>query len=108
MGKKRIIGDDRALMMICRAARRYWEFYSSARKQVLKDSHCNKCGFKVGYVEVDHEPPLGSRPRKFEELGDWMNRLFYGPQQGLCKEHHAEKTRAQRKVAECKKKSKSV
>lgn len=97
MSKKRILGNDRALMMLCKQARRYWEYYSPAYKQTKEDSHCNVCGYKVDWVEVDHNPPLGKRPYTFNELADYLNRMFFGPVQGLCKKHHKEKTTIERK-----------
>lgn len=96
MGKKRILGNDRALMMLCKQARRYWEYYSPAYKQTKLESHCNQCGFKVPYVDVDHFPPLGPRPRTFDDLGDYLNRMFFGPVQGMCKQHHDAKTKDER------------
>lgn len=97
MGTKRILGNDRIIMFLCKSARRYWNFYSESRKQTEKDSHCNMCGHKVKEVEVDHNPPLGPRPRNIEQFGDWLNRLIYGPVQGLCIPHHRAKTAEERK-----------
>lgn len=97
MGKKRVLGNDRALMFLCAAARKYWRFYSPAYKQVKLDSHCCECGHKVDYVEVDHVKPLGSRPREFVQFSDWLERLFMGAVHGLCKKHHLMKTKQERK-----------
>lgn len=95
---KRILGADRALMLLCRQARKYWRFYSPVYKQVKEISRCSICndGKKIK-VEVDHFPALGARPRTIEELPEWWNRLMFGPQQGLCKSHHREKTKKERK-----------
>lgn len=103
MGKKRIFGNQRALMMLARDARRRWMQYSEAYKQTKLDSHCNKCGHKVDEVEVDHTEPLGSRPRDFKDFGIYLERMFWLPHQGLCKKHHLEKTKAER-LKRCKKK----
>lgn len=92
----RITGVDRSLMFLCKAARKYWAYYNPAYKDIKKAGICNGCGKYVGWVEVDHNPPLGSRPRTIEEFADWWNRLHYGPVVGLCKKHHLEKTRIER------------
>ncbi len=105
MGTKRILGVDRALMMLCKQARKYWRFYSPIYKAVKALSTCSVCanGKKLSYVEVDHEPPLGSRPQAIEELPDWWNRMMYGPQTGLCKKHHTEKTKHERTMRKLRK-----
>lgn len=97
MGKKRINGDDRALMFLCAAARKYWRYYSISYKAVKQEQFCVRCNKHVDYVEVDHVEPVGSRPRVFNQVSPWLERLFYLPLQGLCKQHHLEKTRAERK-----------
>jgi hypothetical protein len=96
VGKKRITGNDRALMFLCAAGRKYWRFYSPAHKEVKQKSFCDVCKKKVDYVEVDHTEPVGSRPREFKDMGAWLERLFYLPLQGLCKKHHQEKTARER------------
>lgn len=97
MGKKRITGIDRALMMLIRQARKYWRFYSPIRLEVRKERYCVECKKKVVFVEVDHNPPLGKRPRTIEEFPNWWNRLMSGPQEGLCTLHHKKKTNKERK-----------
>lgn len=97
---KRILGVDRALMMLCRVARKYWRFYSPVRDQIAKASFCVECNRKVKYVEVDHNPRIGSRPRTIEEFPAWWNKMMFGPQQGLCKPHHSAKTKKERKPNE--------
>lgn len=105
MGKKRITGNDRALMFLCAAARKYWRFYSPAHKETKQQSICDVCKKKVEFVEVDHIEPVGSRPREFKDMGAWLERLFFLPVHGLCKQHHLEKTKAERKK---RKESKNV
>lgn len=95
--KKRILAEDRALMMLCRQARRYWRYYSTIYKGVKESSYCIVCCKKVKAVEVDHDPRLGSRPRTIDEFPDWYKRLMGGPQFGLCKEHHLAKTKKERR-----------
>jgi len=104
MGKKRILGLDRALMFLCLQARKYWRFYSPTYKQVKALGTCSVCadGKKVS-VEVDHEPPLGSRPRTINEFPDWWNRLMSGPQTPLCKKHHEAKTKNERQMRKLRK-----
>lgn len=96
----RIKGEDRALMMLCRQARRYWKYYSTVYKTVKEISKCNICNDgKVQKIEVDHFPALGPRPRTIGEFPDWWTRLMTGPQFGLCIPHHREKTKQERKHA---------
>lgn len=98
MGKKRVVGDDRALMLLCIQARKYWRFYSSIYKQVKGIAKCEICADgKKKEVEVDHFPALGPRPRTIKEFADWWERLMFGPQRGLCHKHHKEVTTQQRK-----------
>ena len=93
----RIKGADRALMLLCRQARKFWRYYSPVYQEVKNKSYCESCK-KTTSIEVDHNPRLGSRPRTIEELPNWWNRLMFGPQEGLCKKHHLEKTRSERKA----------
>ena len=85
-------------MLLCRVARKYWRFYSPTYAKVKELSVCADCGGdKKTKVEVDHFPALGKRPRTIEEFPSWWGRLMNGPQQGLCKNHHLEKTKRERK-----------
>lgn len=95
--KKRILGIERALMFLCKQARKYWRYYSPVYKEVRASLFCIECRKKVKYIEVDHNPALGARPRVIEDFPDWWNRLMLGPQFGLCKVHHTEKTKRERK-----------
>lgn len=47
-------------------------------------------------AEVDHEPPIGTLDN-WQEVGEFIRKMFYGPQQAVCKECHKLKTAAQRR-----------
>lgn len=90
---KRILGNDRGLMFICKDIRRRWCQYGMNRKGVA--DLCEECGTNPT-VDVDHIVPMGPRPRTFEALGEYARRMFETDCQGLCKECHGEKTAAER------------
>lgn len=94
----RVRGEARAMMMLCRRARQYWRYYSPLYKQVKDESYCTECDKKVKKVDVDHSIPLGKEPRYVSQFGDWLNRLFFGYQIGLCKRHHKKKTKKEREA----------
>lgn len=50
----------------------------------------------IQMADVDHEPPIGEL-HSIDELSDFTKRMYYGPQQVLCKLCHNKKTAAQRK-----------
>jgi len=90
----RIKGDDRGLMMICRDIRRRWLQYGQNRKYMKNSDICFKCGDPA--EEWDHIEPVGSRPRVFQDLGTYAERMFGSPCQALCKVCHLEKTKRER------------
>lgn len=95
MGTKRILGNDRFLMMLCRDARRRWMQYGENRKTAKKIDRCEKCK-KQKPEEWDHIEPLGPRPRRLGELPVWLSRMINDPCQALCKECHLQKTKLER------------
>ncbi len=59
---------------------------------------CEMCGAKTAQLKVDHIEPVGDLD------GGFIARLFTPSRnlQGLCKEHHDEKTKAERKAKQPK------
>jgi hypothetical protein len=90
----RIKGNDRGLMMLCKDVRRRWLQYGEGRKNVKNPEVCFKCGDPA--TEIDHIEPVGSRPRVFHDLGEYVEKMFYRPCQALCKKCHLDKTRLER------------
>jgi len=85
----------RRLAKIRSALRNVWR-YDYNRRAVLKDAldedgdfKCPICKrmFPEYAADVDHLPPLGGFTN-LKEAGDWMIRLFEGPQRVLCKPCH--------------------
>ncbi len=99
MGKKRILGNDRFLMFLCKDARRRWMQYGENRKEAQKIKPCQICKIKEA-EEWDHVIPLGKRPRILKDLPRYLERLISERCQGLCRSCHLEKTARERK---CKK-----
>jgi len=95
--KKRILGNDRALMFLCRDARRRWMQYGENRKEAKAQERCNDC-LQAPSTEYDHVVPLGPRPRITHSFGDWLESLFYSKCQGLCKKCHDKKTKNERRI----------
>lgn len=84
------------------AMRDIWRYSPSHRNAVKAANHegkfqCPVCAetWPVELATVDHEPPLGSFT--LETLGDWTQRLFYGPVTVMCKPCHKKKTAAERR-----------
>lgn len=48
--------------------------------------------------EVDHEPQIGTLER-WQDVAQFIDKMFYGPQRLVCKTCHRAKTKAQRKKA---------
>ena len=86
----RILGTDRGLMMLCRDARRRWSQYGENRRP--RPMLCVECGEDEAQ-ECDHVTPIGPRPRIPHAFGEWLEKMFYGECQWLCKECHLEKTK---------------
>jgi len=98
-------------MMLCRDARRRWMQYGENRKQAYEDATfdesplrgmyygCTMCNelMKKKEVEIDHEYPLGPRPRTFDDYSGWLEKLFEYYCVVLCKSCHRRKTNAERK-----------
>lgn len=78
---------------------------SKERREILKNA-VDKDGFfvcpgclKTMYIqmaEVDHEPPIGTLER-WQDVGVFIEKMFFGPQRALCKICHKKKTALQRK-----------
>lgn len=94
--KKRIFGDDRALMMICRDIRRRWMQYGENRQ--ISRNECALCFSYSGDIklDIDHIEPVGPRPRRFEYLWIYATRMFTLKCQALCKQCHVKKTKLER------------
>jgi transcription elongation factor Elf1 len=83
---------------------------SAERRAILKASidesakgpdkyfNCPICGhaWPVQLAEVDHEPPIGSLER-WQDVGEFINKMFFGPQRAICKLCHKKKTAEQRR-----------
>ena len=91
--KKRIHGNARGLMMICRDIRRRWLQYGENRKNPV-----NRCKHlkKEEKGEVDHINPVGSRPRTWFRLGPYAEAMFENACQVLCSTCHFKKTKRER------------
>lgn len=92
----KIHGNDRGLMMLCRDARRRWLQYGENRKSAKTAILCEQCT-KQDAKEFDHIDPLGPRPRTFMSFGPWLEKMFTGKCQALCKACHNSKTKRERK-----------
>ncbi len=94
---KRILGNDRGLMMLSRDVRRRWMQYGENRK--IDRHECASCGDLTHWevLDLDHIKPMGPRPRAPEEFGDYIHRMFNNKCQALCKSCHKIKTDAERK-----------
>lgn len=55
---------------------------------------CNR-GWPKEMATVDHHPPIGSFT--METIGEWIDKLFNGPQRAICKLCHKKVTAAQRR-----------
>jgi len=105
----RIKGNQRGLMFICKDIRRRWLQYGENRKLqynkaivfvgIDKGRHCDICKqFKLkDQLDIDHIKPVGSRPRKWEDLGKYAEVMFERQCQALCKSCHKQKTDGERK-----------
>lgn len=99
--------DARRLTKLRSALRSVWQ-YDPLRKAAItkvvisipgvKDGFiCPLCskGWPIQMATVDHDPPIGSFT--MDTIGDWIHRLFYGPQRAICKLCHRKVTASQRK-----------
>lgn len=89
----RIRGTDRALMMLCRDARRRWLQYGENRTD--KNLPCVKCNAVP--TQPDHIKALGARPRDTKQFSTWLEKMFYGKCQPLCKECNRKKANDERR-----------
>lgn len=102
MAKKVKDLDAKRLQKLRSALRNVWQ-YDPLRKAVINAAKtegpqagyftcliCKK-GWPHQLATVDHEPELGSFT--LETIGDWVHRLFYGPQRAVCKPCHVKKPR---------------
>ncbi len=87
---------------------------SAERRAILKeatykvhidDSHADEVVFTcplctrvwpIQMAEVDHEPPIGSL-ENWRDVESFIDKMFYGPQQAVCKLCHRKKTAEQRR-----------
>lgn len=92
---KRILGDDRGLMMLCKDVRRRWNQYGENRKAAKLFPFCAICKTNRA-TEVDHVEPVGPRPRDFPSLGVYCLRMFHLLCQPLCGSCHLRKTASDR------------
>ena len=100
--------DAKRLQKIRSALRGVWQ-YDPLRKAVItqccrpsdvnrkmKVFLCPLCNevWPFELATVDHEPELGSFT--LATVGDWINRLFFGPQRAVCKPCHKRKPKARK------------
>lgn len=89
---------------------------SAERRAILKQAekdfyladHMDKTGYfkcpicakewPIQMAEVDHEPPVGPLPH-WRGTVSFIEAMFFGPQQVICKICHKKKTARQRKQA---------
>jgi hypothetical protein len=82
---------------------------SAERRAIIKEStckaqgaepffHCAICtkAWPIWAGEVDHEPPIGTLER-WQDVGEFINKMFFGPQRVVCKTCHKKKTAEQRR-----------
>lgn len=100
--------DAKRLTKLRSALRGVWQ-YDPLRKVVItaveydrdmiagKYFRCPLCKreWPTQLATVDHEPPIGSLT--MDTIGDWIKRLFYGPQRAICKLCHKTVTASQRR-----------
>jgi len=96
---KRVLGNDRGLMMICRDIRRRWMQYGENR--IIIDRFCPHVVFVDNNInmadhQIDHISPMGPRPRTWDELTGYARRMFENDCQILCKRCHLVKTNEER------------
>lgn len=108
--RKRIHGNDRGLMFICKDIRRRWLQYgenrtvayfnatSKIKRHGMKYYECKHCDevLKREHVDVDHVVPVGPRPRIWKGLGQYAKRMFSLDCQVICKLCHKRKTSEER------------
>jgi len=93
--------DKKRLQRLRAAVRNVWQ-YDPLRKKVLQLAQlkepdgttwfkCDICQKKwpIDMATVDHEPALGGFTLK--SIGDWVWRMFMGPQRAVCKPCHRKK-----------------
>jgi|ERR1700688_1748984 len=96
--------DAKRLQKLRSALRSVWQ-YDPLRKQVINEVTkdklfwCPLCRkeWPVQLATVDHEPELGSFTMDRLSIGDWIFRLFYGPQRCICKPCHTKVTSCNRR-----------
>ncbi len=92
----RIKGNDRFLMMLCKDIRRRWMQYGENRKEAqAKSQICQICQ-KEEATDWDHIIPMGPRPRSYDMLSSYAQRMVEGVCQGLCTKCHRTKTNEER------------
>jgi len=74
------------------AIRRIW-YWSPNRKAVKKAAKaCALCGKVCDKYDIDHIVPVGPKPAEWKNWDQYLNSMFEGKLQALCKECHKEKT----------------
>jgi hypothetical protein len=91
--RKRIFGNARFLMMLCRDVRRRWLQYGENRK--IPKGGCWVCRKRDG-TEIDHIEPVGKRPYTLAELPAYIEKMTTGKCQRLCEVCHQKKTKTDR------------
>ena len=91
--RKRIHGNDRAIMMLWRDARKRWMQYGENRTK--KDHPCLKCGEVP--TQPDHIKAIGARPKTEDDFGPKLKKLLRGKCQPLCQECNRSKADVERK-----------
>lgn len=93
--------EAKRLSKLRAAVRGVWQYDHARRALVVgvtqksdtlgKFFTCPACrkDWPIQLATVDHEPELGSFT--MDTIGDWIQRLFNGPQQVLCKPCHQRK-----------------
>jgi hypothetical protein len=59
---------------------------------------CPLCGrdWPIWAGEVDHEPPVGTLER-WQDVAEFIRKMFFGPQRLVCKTCHKKRTAEQRR-----------
>jgi len=81
---------------------------SAERRAILKAAHVERADVKgftcplcdefwpIQMAEVDHEPPIGTLEH-WQDVGEFIRKMFFGPQRAICKLCHRKKTAEQRR-----------
>ena len=78
------------------AIRKIWR-WSAARRECLKAKVCVGCRAASKKLFADHIKPVVDPERGFTTWDEYIDRMFNGALQPLCKKCHAAKTARERK-----------